>query len=75
MQKRSIILLSVMAALLLAGCGGIEKMCGYTMNYNCPNYGNPICGPSIKYKCDRYCDVCNASEKECKACWACIKND
>lgn len=75
MRARPVILLGIFAALLLAGCGGIEKMCGYTMNYSCPYNGNSICGPRITHKCDKICDVCNATEKECKVCWACIKSD
>lgn len=69
------ILLIAFVSVSLAGCAGKEKMCGYTKDYSCPNYGNRICGPKIKYKCDYICDNCYGKEEACQACWACIKSD
>lgn len=75
MRALKLVLFSICSVVWLSGCIGVEKMCGYSMNYNCPYYGNSICGPRIKYQCDSICDKCNATEKGCQACWACINHD
>ncbi len=75
-MKKISILLSTSIFLALTGCmPKVEKQCGYALDYQHRYYDNANCGPRIFHRCDPICNICSSRERECAACWSCIKSD